>query len=403
MNQKLELSQKLNQTLQLSMTMKNSLNVLKMNQSELMDCMQELVDHNPVISYTPSTDMHQYLMETATVKPSLKEELYLQLHTVNQPYDTKAAEFIIESLDEHGFFPLDIEQAAQFLSCSPDTIQSTLSIIQGFEPAGVAAADSIQAIAIQLHRQYLFDAEYILLHEQEAIQKKDDQSIASRMKLSVEEIKGYMEDIKSCDPFPCSSYDTSKETVILPDFEIKIVQGEIELIPKQLGHICIEDELEVMKKHQNLKDYFEEAYYFIDAISKRNKTMMILANELIHIQKNYFLFHDELKPCTLMDIATKCGFHESTVSRTLSNKYYLFQNEIYPVKQLFVSSTKDGTSKDSIIKAIKKLIEEEDKAKPYADYELVEKLEEMELYVSRRAISKYRTQLHIPSSKERKK
>lgn len=403
MKQKLEFTQKLNQTLQLSMSMKKSLDVLKMNQSELLDCIQDIVDHNPIITYTPSVDMHQFLMETATVEITLKDDLYLQLHTVNQTYNKTAAEFVIESLDEHGFFTMDLYTAAKLSSCTIEEFKQALSLIQSFDPAGVAASNSIESISIQLERQYLFDAQHILLHEQEAILKKDDKAIAKRMHISVEEVKDYIEDIKDCDPFPCRSYGTKQETVIIPDFEIKISQGDIEIIPKQVGHIYIEDELETLKTNQSLKPYFEDAYYFIDSISKRNKTMLLMANELIHIQKNHFLYHDELQPCTLMDIATKCGFHESTVSRTLSNKYYLFQDEIYPLKQLFVSATKEGSSKDAILKAIQTLVKEEDKAKPYADFELVNKLEEMELYVSRRAIAKYRNQLHIPSSKERKK
>lgn len=403
MKQKLEFTQKLNQTLQLSMSMKKSLDVLKMNQSELLECIQNIVDHNPIISYTPTTDMHQFLMETATIETSLKDDLYLQLHTTKQPYHKAAAEFVIESLDEHGFFTIESSIAAKLSSCTKDEFKQTLSLIQSFDPAGVAASNSIESISIQLERQYLFDAQHILLHEQEAILNKDYRSITKRMHLSIEEVKDYIKDIQSCDPFPCSSYGTKQETVIIPDFEIKISQGDIEIIPKQVGHIFIEDELETLKTNQSLKPYFEDAYYFIDSISKRNKTMLLMANELIHIQKNHFLYHDELKPCTLMDIATKCDFHESTVSRTLSNKYYLFQDEIYPLKQLFVSATKEGSSKDSILKAIQKLVKEEDKSKPYADFELVDKLEEMELFVSRRAIAKYRNQLHIPSSKERKK
>lgn len=402
MKQKLEFTQKLNQTLQLTMSMKKSLDVLKMNQSELLECIQNIVDHNPIISYTPSTDMHQFLMETAAVETTLKDELYLQLHTSKQPYHKTAAEFVIESLDEHGFFTMDLPTAAKLTACTIEELQETLSLIQSFDPAGVAAFDSIEAISIQLQRQYLFDAQHILLHEQEAILKKNYKSIAKRMHLTLEEVYEYIEDIKRCDPFPCHNYGTKQENTIIPDFEVKITQGEIEIIPKQVGHIYIEDELETLKSNKNLKPYFEDAYYFIDSISKRNKTMLMMANALIHIQKNHFLYHDELQPCTLMDIAAKCGFHESTVSRTLSNKYYLFQGEIYPLKQLFVSATKEGSSKDAILKAIQTLVKEEDKTKPYADFELVEKLEEMELFVSRRAIAKYRSQLHIPSSKERK-
>ena len=189
----------------------------------------------------------------------------------------------------------------------------------------------------------------------------------------------------------------------LPDFEIQAQDGEIEIIPKQLGHFQIEDELLVMKEEmKELREYFDEAYYFIDHLHKRNRTLLMMVNELVHIQRNHFLYMDELQPCTLMDIAKKTGFHESTVSRTLSNKYYVFQNEIYAVKDLFVSATKEGSSKDSILKAIQKLVDTEDKHCPYRDQDLVVMLEELDLYVSRRGIAKYRSILHIPGSKERK-
>lgn len=403
MEQKFKYSQKLTQTFQLSFTMKKSLDILKMNQAELLENIQDFADNNPIIDYTPSTDMHQFLMETASTQTTLKDDLYLQLHTTNQKYCNKIAEFIIESLDENGFFNMDTNYIEQVLSCSQKEFDETLSCIQNFEPIGVAAKSSIDAIAIQLRKQYLFDAEYILMHEQDALAKGKVTEIAKHMNISIDEVYAYIEDIKSCDPFPCKKYNTKTEIPVIPDFEVKVTDQEIEIIPKQLGHICIEDELDILQKSKELKPYFDEAYYFIDSISKRNKTLMILANELIHKQKNYFLYHDELQPCTLYDIAKICGFHESTVSRTLSNKYYVFQNEIYPVKNLFVSATKNGSSKDSILKAIKQIIDEENKTMPYTDFELVSILEEMELYVSRRAIAKYRTQLRIPSSKERKK
>ena len=403
MKQKFDYSQKLNQTLQLSLTMKKSLDILKMNQNELLESIQTLVDDNPILTYSPNTDMHQFLMDTATMKPLLKDELYLQLHTSQQPYHENITTFIIESLDEHGFFTMDINEATQLLSCSQKHFKSMLSLIQSFEPIGVAAKNSIDAIAIQLRHQYLYDAENILLHEQKALVKGDLNTIAKHMNLSLEEVSAYLEDIKSCHPFPCHEYHLANDATILPDFEIKVVDDEIEIIPRQIGHLYIEDELESLQKNKDLKPYFDDAYYFIDSLSKRNKTLMILANELIHIQKSYFLYQDELQSCTLSDIAKICGFHESTVSRTLSNKYYLFQGEIFPVKHLFISATKNGSSKDSILKAIKKLVENEDKTKPLADYELVNLLEEMELYVSRRAISKYRLQLNIPNSKERKR
>lgn len=403
MKQDLLLKQKLNQTLNLSLSMKNALDILKMDQSELMLCINQIVANNPVIEYTPSADIHQMIQDSMYTQSSLSDDLYLQLHTCNQPYDERITSYLIESLDENGFLSDTIEEYAKHLQVSLDDLKTNLSLLQSFEPAGVAAANSTESIAIQLRLQYLFDAEDIFIHYQDELINKNYKAIAKAKSITLEEVLDYIDDIKSCDPFPCRNYKNNSDKMMIPDFEIVVHQHDIELIPMQIGHISIEDELAMMKSQsKELKDYFQEAYYFIDSLSKRNKTLLVMANELVHIQKNYFLYHDELQPCTLMDIANLCGFHESTVSRTLSNKYFLFQNEIYPVKSLFVSATKDGSSKDAIVKAIQKLVDEEDKANPLADFELVEALADMDLYVSRRAISKYRKQLNIPNSKERK-
>lgn len=404
MKQDLIYKQKLNQTLHLSMSMKNSLDILKMNQSDLLSCINEIVENNPVIDYTPSIDMHQYLNESISLKSTLQEELYLQLHTCNKPYDEKVANYIIESLDEHGFLSFSHQQYIETLKISKQKFVETLSLIQTFEPLGVGALSSIDAMCIQLQSQSLFDARDILIHYQDELLNQDYSLIAKKMNLSLTEVKDYIEDIRQCDPFPCRQFQQENTKFIIPDFDIEVKDGEIEIVARQVGHIQIEDELALLKKESGkLKAYFNEAYYFIDALTKRNKTLLMMADALIHIQKNHFLYQDELKPCTLLDIASRCGFHESTVSRTLSNKFYRFENEVYPVKELFVSSTKEGSSKDSILKMIKKFVEEEDKENPLADFELVQKLSEVELYVSRRAISKYRALLHIPNSKERRK
>lgn len=403
MKQSIQLNQKLNHTLNLTQTMQNSLAILHMDQNDLIRTLESIVESNPVIEYTPSVDMHQFLNETLSKATTLSDELYLQLHTTSKPYHQKAAEYIIESLDENGFFTNTIEDSIYDLSINQKVFEETLSLIQSFEPCGVAAQNSVDSIRIQLQSQLLFEAIDILLHYKKEIIHKEYKKIAKQKGITLSEVLSYIDDIKACNPFPCSLYNQNQGDMIIPDFEIKISDQEIEILPRSIGHIYVEDELKALKKENaELKKYFEDAYFFIDSLSKRNKTLLLLANELIHIQKNYFLFKDELKPCTLSDIAKISGFHESTVSRALSNKYYIFENEIYPVKDLFVSATKEGSSKDAILKAIKKLIDEEDKHQPLADFEIVEKLEQLELFVSRRAISKYRLLLNIPNSKDRK-
>lgn len=403
MKQTFKTNQTMQQSLKLSLVMKHSLGVLKMNQSELLSCLQELVNSNPVIDYTPSVDMHQFLNETISIAPSLQDELYLQLHTSYENYDQRVCDFIIESLNEQGFLSYSESKYQQLLQIDEITWHKNISLIRSFEPTGVAAQNSIHSISLQLLDASLTDAYTIWTNHQDALIKKDISHIAKAMHQEKEDIIKSIHSIQSCDPFPCRNYNTAKEQVLIPDFEITVEEDTIQIIPKQLGHIYVDDELKHDDMNETLKEYFKEAYYFIDAISKRNKTLLIMMDTLLKIQKNHFLYQDELSSCTLADIALKTGFHESTVSRTLSNKYYLFKQEVYSVKHLFISSTKEGSSKDAIVKAIQKMIKEEDRNNPLTDAQIVDNLEELELYVSRRAIAKYRDWLSIPNSKQRKK
>lgn len=403
LTQKFIYTQKLSQTLQLSQTMKNSLDILKMSQQDLLEYIKALTERNPVIEYTPSADMHQLLQESIAAKNTLKEDLYLQLHTTRLHADEEVCSFLIESLDEHGFLNASVTDCVQILGKTPEVIQKSIQLLQTFEPYGVAARDSLDSIRLQLIRTRKFIVADIFTKYAKELIQKDYKAIAKACNLPLEEVQQALKDIKRCHPYPCSSYASAEAAVVLPDFEIQTQDDELEIIPKQMGHFQIQDELQVVKHEvKELQEYFDEAYYFIDHLSKRNKTLMVMVNELIHVQRNHFLYMDELQPCTLLDIANKTGFHESTVSRTLSNKYYIFQNEIYAVKDLFVSATREGSSKDSILKAIQKYVDQEDKENPYRDQDLVELLEEIDLYVSRRAIAKYRSLLHIPGSKERK-
>lgn len=367
-----------------------------------MEYIKALTENNPVIEYTPSTDMHLLLQESIAAKHTLKEDLYLQLHTTKYEADEDICSFLIESLDEHGFLKGSAAEYAELLGKTTHSIQKNIQILQQFEPAGVAARDSVDSIRLQLIRNKSDVAEKIFIQYAEELIHKDYKAIAMHCGLSAEDVKQSLLEIQNCQPYPCSSYAAKEAEIILPDFEIHTQEDEIEIIPRQMGHFQIQDELQAVKNDKRLRAYFDEAYYFIDHLSKRNKTLMIMMNALIHIQRNHFLYMDELQPCTLLDIANMTGFHESTVSRTLSNKYYLFHNEIYAVKDLFVSATRDGSSKDSILKAIQKFVEQEDKENPYRDQDLVELLEEIDLYASRRAVAKYRSILHIPGSKERK-
>lgn len=390
------------QTLHMTTGLKSHLEILSKDRQTLSDLLYNVSQNNPFLEYTPSQDIQQYLETGISNKPSLKDELYLQLHTSTKKYNEPIANYIIESLDSHGFFDQDIQTVLSDLKCTKAQFEETLSFIQTFEPIGVAAKNSIDSLMIQLKTKGYTVAYTILKNYSKELEEKDFYTISKSLDIPYETVFDELAHMQECNPFPCSEYDTESTTnLALPEFTIEIDEDQLKIIPKEMGNLSLH--CEEVKLSKEAKKYLNEAKFYIDSINRRNKTILLLANILITHQKNYFLFQDDLKECTLKEIAEESGYSISTVSRTLSDKYYEFNDHMYPVKDLFISKTHKGSSKDSIQKAIQLLIEVENPENPLQDEEIVEELENMELYASRRTISKYRKELNIPNSKQRKK
>ena len=390
------------QTLHMTTGLKSHLEILSKDRQTLSDLLYNVSQNDPFLEYTPSQDIQQYLEAGISNKPSLKDELYLQLHTSTKKYNEPIAHYIIESLDNHGFFDQDIQTVLSDLKCTKTQFEETLSFIQTFEPIGVAAKNSIDSLMIQLKEKGYTIAYTILKNYSKELEEKDFYTISESLDIPYESVFDELAHMQECNPFPCSEYDTESRTnLALPEFTIEIDEDQLKIIPKEMGNLSLH--CEEVKLSKEAKKYLNEAKFYIDSINRRNKTILLLANILITHQKNYFLFQDDLKECTLKEIAQESGYSISTVSRTLSDKYYEFNDHMSPVKDLFISKTHKGSSKDSIQKAIQLLIEVENPENPLQDEEIVEELENMELYASRRTISKYRKELNIPNSKQRKK
>ena len=390
------------QTFHMTMGLKSHLEILSKDRQTLSDLLYTVSQNNPFLESTPSQDIQQYLEAGISDKPSLKNELYLQLHTTKKKHNETIADYIIESLDSHGFFNYDLDIVLNDLKCTKEEFTDTLSLIQTFEPLGVAAKNSVDSLMIQLKEKEYIIAYTILKDYSKELEEKDFYTISESLDIPYESVFDELAHMQECNPFPCSEYATESTTnLALPEFTIEIIEDQLKIIPKEMGNLSLH--CEEVKLSKEAKKYLNEAKFYIDSLNRRNKTILLLANILITHQKNYFLFQDDLRECTLKEIAQESGYSISTVSRTLSDKYYEFNNQIYPVKDLFVSKTHNGSSKDSIQKAIQLLIMVEDKENPLQDEQIVKELEDMELYASRRTISKYRKELNIPNSKQRKK
>lgn len=396
--------QTLKQTLKLNQKLLKSLDFLTDNIDDINKVVQQVLETNPFLELkSPKNYDTQQFIESISNKRSLKDDLYLQLSACTRPYNEDLMDYLIESLDDSGFLSYPIDQYLTDLDIDREMLDAHLDILRSFEPNGVGAADAIDSIIIQLKNNNKTKSYTLFRDYQDVILTQNYSLIKQKTGLKKEEIDHLFYEIRSCNPFPCNMYSSSQDGYISPDILIEVEDSNIMITPINQPELIVNDLLyEKVKNDENMKSYFNEAHFLIENLTKRNQTVLFVANALVDIQSGYFLYDDELYPCTLSQLASETGFHESTISRTLNNKYYSFNGEVYPLKQLLVSQTASGDSSDSIKKAIVELVDSEDKEHPLSDNQILKKLEELELHCSRRVIVKYRQQLNIPSSTKRR-
>ena len=404
MKQKMQYIQTLKQTLKLNQKLLKSLDFLTDNIDDINKVVQQVLETNPFLELkSPKNYDTQQFIESISNKRSLKDDLYLQLSACTRPYNEDLMDYLIESLDDSGFLSYPIDQYLTDLDIDREMLDAHLDILRSFEPNGVGATDAIDSILIQLKNNNKTKSYTLFRDYQDVILTQNYSLIKQKTGLKKEEIDHLFYEIRSCNPFPCNMYSSSQNDYTSPDILIEVEDSNIMITPINQPELIVNDLLyEKVKNDENMKSYFNDAHFLIENLTKRNQTVLFVANALVDIQSGYFLYDDELYPCTLSQLASETGFHESTISRTLNNKYYSFNGEVYPLKQLLVSQTASGDSSDSIKKAIVELVDSEDKEHPLSDNQILKKLEELELHCSRRVIVKYRQQLNIPSSTKRK-
>lgn len=369
---------------------------------------------------------------------SFNQYLINQLNTVYLNEEEWAiAEFLVGSVDESGYIrrPLvDIMDDLAFIQniyTDEKTIEKVLRQVQDLDPAGVAARSLEECLLIQLKRKEAGPsielAIEILEKSFEQFTKKHYQKLIQKHNITEEQLKNAIAEIERLNPKPGGSYSGNNRIIehVVPDFTIRITDGELELGLNSRNA----PELHVSREYSNMlegykhskeksksqketvmfiKQKLDSAKWFIDAIRQRQQTLYITMNEIMHYQKEYFLTGDErkLRPMILKDIADAIDMDVSTVSRVANSKYVDTPYGTRLIKDYFSESMKNEQGEDVSTKEIKKILEmvigKETKRKPYTDDKLAAILKEKGYPIARRTVAKYREQLDIPVARLRK-
>jgi RNA polymerase sigma-54 factor len=370
---------------------------------------------------------------------SFHQDLINQLNTFILSDDERdIAEFLVGSIDDMGYIRrttqdiVDDMAFTQGIYTDEATVERILHLVQDLEPAGVGARDLQECLLLQLKHKTPSDsinlAIQVIEQQFDAFSKKHYDKLLQKFDVSQQQLRKAIDEIEKLNPKPGGSFDGNQKMVehIVPDFTIRIVDGELELLLNGRNapelHVS-KDYQEMLQSYKDtseksssqkdavqfIKQKLDSAKWFIDAIKQRQETLYVTMNAIMFYQQEYFLEGEEtkLRPMILKDIADMVGLDISTVSRVANSKYVDTPYGTKLIKEFFSESmTNDQGEEVSTIEIkniLQQVISEEDKRKPLPDDQLAEILKERGYPIARRTIAKYREQLDIPVARLRKK
>ncbi len=358
---------------------------------------------------------------TLSTSSSLSDHLLWQLSL--QTDDELLKEIgsaIIGNLDDDGYLVASFDEIAAMGPWPIADVERALRLVQSFDPIGVAARDLQESLALQLRHLGLegTPTEKIVIDHLRLLQNHQVPEIAKKLGLSIDEVKEYVEVIRHLDPKPGSRYNPQQSHYVIPDVYVVKVEDQYVAALNEEGlpqlrisptyrRLLDKNSENTTETRAYVKDKFRSALWLIKSVEQRQKTIHKVASSIINFQRD-FLDHgiEHLRPLVLRDVANDIGMHESTVSRVVTNKYMHTPQGVFEMKFFFhsgiSSSYGESVSSVTIKQRIRKIIEQEDPRKPLSDSKIVGILQREGLLLARRTIAKYREELKIPTSNQRK-
>ncbi len=369
---------------------------------------------------------------------SFNQYLTAQLHSFSlNKKEQQIAEFIIGSLDPFGYLRRDILDISDDLiftlgiDADEILIKDILDKIYLLEPPGVGARDLKQCLILQLKRKNktkTIDLSLKIIEEYfDLFSKKHFEKIKQKLNITNDELKDVVSEIEKLNPKPGGAFNenTKINSSIVPDFTIKIIEGELklELNSRNAPDLYVSEEYKNMlsgysesknktKSHKDavmfIKQKLDSAKWFIDAIKQRNQTLIMTMTSIINFQKEYLLTGDEskIKPMILKDIAEKIDMDISTISRVANSKYVDTPYGTKLIKSFFSEGIKNSQgieiSTIEVKKTLENIIENENKNDPHTDDQLTKILNKKGYPIARRTVAKYREMIGAPVARLRK-
>jgi RNA polymerase sigma-54 factor len=357
-----------------------------------------------------------------TAETSLRDHLASQLELATRdPAERLIGGFLIDAVDEAGYLREGIDGVAERLGADPALVTRVLSLVQTFDPPGIAARDLAECLAIQLRERDRFDpAMQALVSRLDLVAKRDFAALRRLCGVDDEDLVDMLGEIRRLDPKPGRAFGSSAVEVLVPDVFVRaapdgswLVELNGEALPRVLVNQSYYARVVRGASAEGDKAFLSEALqnanWLTRSLEQRARTILKVATEIVRQQDGFFVHGvTHLRPLNLKTVAEAIGMHESTVSRVTSNKAIGTSRGTLEMKYFFTAAIPGAAgmaahSSEAVRHRIKQLVDGETPADVLSDDALVQKLRSEGVDIARRTVAKYRESLRIPSSIERRR
>jgi RNA polymerase sigma-54 factor len=349
---------------------------------------------------------------------SLTDHLDEQLRfTVEDPLARRIGTEIIGNLDEDGYLRAELSEIATRCETTVEQVEKVLALVQAFDPPGVAARSIQECLLIQLKADPNPDPVSIEIIEDhfDELSRRRYPDIARALKLPLDRVMESVEEIMGLEPKPGRRFGGGDSRYIAPDVVVHKMGNEYVVVLNEDGIPRLRVNALYRSLLRNSGDearaYVEQklrsAVWLIKSVDQRQRTLRKVTQSIVKFQRDFL---DKglpcLRPLSLRDVGEDIGMHESTISRVTTNKYVETPQGLFELKFFFHSGIASGdgemVSSVSVKKMIQDLLANEDPAKPLSDQEVAQILKGRGLTIARRTVAKYREELGILPSHQRR-
>ncbi len=355
-----------------------------------------------------------------THSPNLSEHLEWQLNllSLNAQHEEAAIQ-IIGNLDDEGRFSATLEEIAEASECSVETVEEARQTVMQLDPVGCGANDVKECLLAQL--QALGESESLaarlVKNHLEDLVPHRLQHLAKATGFDIHLLDKEIEKIRELDPFPGRRYSSEEAIFVSPEVYIEKLDDDYVIFFADDGSPRLRisptyhkllDKTDTTKETKDfIKDKVRSAVDLLRNIEHRRQTIYRVVECIVKRQTDFLDYGVEhIKPMMLKDVAEDIGMHLSTISRVVNRKYAHTPQGVIELRRFFSEGMLNEEGEEvstRILKLrIKKMVEEEDSKKPMTDDQIARVLSKEGVKLSRRTVAKYRDQMNIAGSRERK-